>query len=189
MGCLFKLPPLIGWLLEEFYSELMQVIVFMKVKLFLSVFVGILFACVSFSAIMFASGDRVYSLKLAIISGILFALMFLAFWAVYEKIRGKRYAEAEKQITSPIIIKSNGNFNMGRKVRNANIYLCSDKIVFVSLDEKPYALEEIPLDNIGKCEAGNIDLNIFLKSGKAFSVCTIDAQLITEKLRENIKVS
>ena len=43
----------------------------------------------------------------------------------------------EKEITSPVFYKTNGNFNLGNgKVKNGNIYFCEAGIVCVSLEEK-----------------------------------------------------
>jgi hypothetical protein len=97
----------------------------------------------------------------------------------------KRYAKFEKEITSPIFYKTNGNFNLGNgKVKNGNVYFCEAGIVCVCLEEKPYTLDEILLQDIERFQFDNIHLNIFAKDGRMFVLTAPDAAKIIEVLRQ-----
>ncbi len=50
------------------------------------------------------------------------------------------------------MLKINGNLDTGKEVRNANIYLCKDRIVFASLDKKKPAVVEIMANQFIYCE-------------------------------------
>lgn len=96
----------------------------------------------------------------------------------------KRYAEIEKQIPYSIFYKTNGNFDLGCKIRNGNIYFCKAGIVCVSLDEKPYSLDEILVQDIERMRFDKIHLHIFTKDGRSFRITLPDAEKIVELLKE-----
>ena len=97
----------------------------------------------------------------------------------------KRYAKFEKEITSPVFYKTNGNFNLGNgKVKNGNIYFCEAGIVCVCLEEKPYTLDEILLQDVERYQFDNIHLNIFAKDGRIFVITLPDVQKVIEVLRQ-----
>ena len=121
----------------------------------------------------------------AAISGLLFYLMLFPVLVVYQNTMDKRYATFEKEITSPIFYKTNGNFDLGNgKVKNGNIYFCEAGIVCVCLEDKPYSLDEILLQDIERYQFDNIHLNIFAKDGRVFVLTTADAAKIIEILRQ-----
>ena len=102
----------------------------MKAKAILSVFMGFLFGLLGYFALLLLDIDQ--SFQLAVISGLLFALLLFPVLIVYGNIMDKRYTEFEKEITSPVFYKTNGNFNLGNgKVKNGNIYFCEAGIVCV----------------------------------------------------------
>ena len=155
----------------------------MKTNVFLSVFTGLLFGLISYFALRLLETDQ--SSQLAAFSGSLFALLLFPVLVVYQKTMDKRYAKLEKEITSPIFYKTNGNFNLGNgKVKNGNIYFCESGIVCVSLEEKPYTLDEILLQDIERYQFDNTHLNIFAKDGRFFVITLPDATRIIEALRE-----
>ena len=83
----------------------------------------------------------------------------------------KRYAKFEKEITSPIFYKTNGNFNLGNgKVKNGNIYFCEAGIVCVCLEEKPYSLDEILIQNIAHFSYTFTQLNIITNDNRLFVI-------------------
>ena len=97
----------------------------------------------------------------------------------------KRYARFEKEITSPIFYKTNGNFNLGNgKVKNGNIYFCEAGIVCVCLEDKPYSLDEILLQDIVQYQFDNIHFTLLTTDGRIFIITTPDATQIVEVLRE-----
>ena len=155
----------------------------MKAKVFLSTFTGFLFGLIGYFVLLLLNIDQPF--QLAVISGLLFALLLFPVLVVYGRIMDKRYAKLEKEITSPIFYKTNGNFNLGNgKVKNGNIYFCEAGIVCVCLEEKPYTLDEILLQDIERYQFDNIHLNIFAKDGRIFAITLPDAKKIIEILRE-----
>lgn len=153
----------------------------MKTKVILSAFAGFLFGLFGYFVLRLIDFDL--SFQLAVASGLLFALLLFPFLVVYEKVIDKRYAKIEKEITSPIFYKTNGNFNLGNgKVKNGNIYFCEAGIVCVCLEDKPYSLDEILLQDIERYQFDNIHLNIFAKDGRIFVITLPDAQKILDLL-------
>ena len=97
----------------------------------------------------------------------------------------KKYEKFEKEITSPVFYKTNGNFNLGSgKAKNGNIYFCEEGIVCICLDEKPYTLDEILLQDIDHYQFDDIHLNIFTKDGRLFVVTLPDAQNVIKMVKE-----
>ena len=155
----------------------------MKAKAVLSVITGFFFGLIGYFVLLLLNIDQ--SFQLAALSGLLFALLLFPVLVVYEKVIDKRYAKIEKEITSPIFYKTNGNFNLGNgKVKNGNIYFCEAGIVCVCLEDKPYSLDEILLQDIDRYQFDNIHLNIFAKDGRIFVITLPDAQKVIEVLRE-----
>ena len=155
----------------------------MKGKVFLSAFAGFLFGLMGYFVLRLFDVDQPF--QLAVISGLLFALLLLPVLVINGNIMDKRYAKFEKNITSPIFYKTNGNFILDNgKVKNGNIYFCEAGIVCVCLDEKPYSLDEILLQDIERYQCDNIHLNIFAKDGREFVLTTPDAANIIKVLEQ-----
>ena len=141
----------------------------MKANVFLSAFTGFLFGLIGYFVLLLLDIDQ--PLQLAVISGLLFALLLFPVLVVYGNIMDKRYAKFEKEITSPIFYKTNGNFNLGNgKFKNGNIYFCEAGIVCVCLEEKPYTLDEILLQNIDHYTYTFTQLNIFTNDDRLFVI-------------------
>ncbi len=141
----------------------------MKAKVILSAFAGFLFGLFGYFVLRLIDFDL--SFQLAVASGLLFALLLFSFLVVYEKIVNRRYTKFEQEITSPIFYKTNGNFNLGNgKVKNGNIYFCEAGIVCVCLEEKPYTLDEILLQNIDHYTYTFTQLNIFTNDDRLFVI-------------------
>ena len=155
----------------------------MKAKAVLSVITGFFFGLIGYFVLLLLNIDQPF--QLAALSGLLFALLLFPVLVVYGNIMDKRYAKFEKEITSPIFYKTNGNFNLGNgKVKNGNVYFCEDGIVCVCLEDKPYTLDEILLQDIERFQFDNIHLNIFAKDGRIFILTAPDAAKIIEVLRQ-----
>ena len=153
----------------------------MKAKAILSVFMGFLFGLLGYFALLLLDIDQ--SFQLAVISGLLFALLLFPVLIVYGNIMDKRYTEFEKEIASPVFYKTNGNFNLGNsKVKNGNIYFCEAGIVCVCLEEKPYTLDEILLQNIDHYTYTFSQLNIFTNDGRLFVITVPKADEIIDLL-------
>ena len=155
----------------------------MKAKVILSAFAGFLFGLLGYFILLLLHIDQAF--LLAVLSGLLFALLLFPVLIVYGNIMNKRYAKFEQEITSPIFYKTNGNVNLGNgKVKNGNIYFCEAGIVCVCLEEKPYTLDEILLQDIERYQFDNIHLNIFAKDGRVFVLTIPDAAKIIDVLRK-----
>ena len=153
----------------------------MKAKGFLSAFTGFFFGLIGYFVLLLLDIDQPF--QLAVMSGLLSALLLFPFLVVYEKIMEKRYAKFEKEITSPIFYKANGNFNLGNgKVKNGNIYFCEAGIVCVCLEEKPYTLDEILLQNIDHYTYTFSQLNVFTNDGRLFVITVPKADEIIDLL-------
>ena len=155
----------------------------MKTKVFLSAFTGSLFGIIGYYVLLLLDIDQPF--QLAVLSGLLFALLLFPALVVCGNIMDKRYEKFEKEITSPICYKTNGNFNLGGgRVKNGNIYFCEAGIVCVCLEDKPYTLDEILLQDIERYQFDNMHLNIIAKDGRIFVITLPDAQKVIEVLRE-----
>ena len=141
----------------------------MKAKVFLSAFTGFFFGLIGYFVLLLLDIDQPF--QLAALSGLLFALLLFPVLVVYQYIMDKRYAKFEKEITSPIFYKTNGNFNLGNgKVKNGNIYFCEAGIVCVCLEEKPYSLDEILIQNIAHFSYTFTQLNIITNDNRLFVI-------------------
>lgn len=155
----------------------------MKTKVFLSAFTGSLFGIIGYYVLLLLDIDQPF--QLAVLSGLLFALLLFPALVVCGNIMDKRYEKFEKEITSPIFYKTNGNFNLGGgRVKNGNIYFCEAGIVCVCLEDKPYTLDKILLQDIERYQFDNMHLNIIAKDGRIFVITLPDAQKAIEVLRE-----
>ena len=153
----------------------------MKAKVFLSAFTGFLFGLIGYFVLFLLDIDQPF--QLAALSGLLFALLLFPVLVVYGNIMDKRYAKFEKEITSPIFYKTNGNFNLGNgKVKNGNVYFCEAGIVCVCLEEKPYTLDEILLQDIDRYTYTFSQLNVFTNDGMLFVITVPKADEIIDLL-------
>ena len=141
----------------------------MKAKAVLSVITGFFFGLTGYFVLLLINIDQ--SFQLAVASGLLFGLLLFPVLIVYGNIMAKRYAKFEKEITSPIFYKTNGNFNLGNgKVKNGNIYFCEAGIVCVCLEDKPYSLDEILIQNIAHFSYTFTQLNIITNDNRLFVI-------------------
>ena len=153
----------------------------MKEKVFLSAFTGFFFGLIGYFVLFLLDIDHAF--QLAVLCGLLFALLLVPILVVYGNIMDKRYAKFEKEITSPIFYKTTGNFNLGNgKVKNGTIYFCEAGIVCVCLDEKPYTLDEILLQNIDHYTYTFTQLNIFTNDDRLFVITVPKADEIIDIL-------
>ena len=153
----------------------------MKAKVFLSAFTGFLFGLIGYFVLLLLDIDQ--PVQLAALSGLLFALLLFPVLVVYGNIMDKRYAKFEKEITSPIFYKTSGNFNLGNgKIKNGNIYFCEAGIVCVCLEEKPYTLDEIRLQDIDRYTYTFSQLNVFTNDGRLFVITVPRADEIIDLL-------
>ena len=155
----------------------------MKAKALLSAITGFFFGLITYFLLQYLQMDD--AVLISVFAGLLFYILLFVFLLVYGKIMDKKYAEFEKKITSPIFYKTSGNFNLGNgKVKNGNIYFCEAGIVCLCLDEKPYTLDEILVQDIDRYQFDDIHLNIFAKDGRLFVITLPDAKNVIKTLNE-----
>ncbi len=155
----------------------------MKTEAVFSAITGFFFALITYFLLQYLEIDD--ALLISVFGGLLFYILLLLLLLVYGKIMDKKYAEFEKEITSPVFYKTNGNFNLGNgKVKNGNIYFCEAGIVCLCLDEKPYTLDEILLQDVDHYQFDDIHLNIFTKDGRLFVITLPDAKNVIKVLKE-----
>ena len=141
----------------------------MKTKAFLAAFGGIFFGLIGYFVLLLLDIDQPF--QLAVLSGLLFALLLFPVLIVYEQVINKRYKKFEKEILSPVFLKVNGNFYLGGSdVKNGNIYFCEDGIVCICLEDKPYTKDEILLQNIDHFRYTPTQLSIFTNDERIFVI-------------------
>ena len=146
----------------------------MKAKAVLSAITGLFFGFTTYFVLRYIEESDAF--LFAVIGGLFFYLVLFVFLIMHEKTMDKKYAEFEKKILSPVFHKTNGNFKLHNgKIKNANIYFCEDGIALISLDEKPYIMEEIKRSNIYRIQCDDIHFNINTSDGKFYIITMPDA--------------
>ena len=140
----------------------------MKIKAVISAIIGFFFGLTGYFVLIFCNIEQPF--KLSVECGLLFAILLFVVFIVSEMIMDKRYAKFEKEITSPVFYKTNGNFYLDDNIKNGNIYFCEDGIVCVCLDEKPYTLDEILLRNIDHFRYTSTQLSIFTDDERVYVI-------------------
>lgn len=155
----------------------------MKVKAILSAVTGFSFGLITYIVLRYIEEPN--ALLLAIISGMFVYLILFSFIIIYEKVTNKKYAEFEKKILSPVFHRTNGNFKLHNgKIKNANIYFCEEGVALISLDEKPYVMEEIQRSNIYRIQCDDVHFNINTSDEKMYIITIPDAKEVFRKLKE-----
>lgn len=154
----------------------------MKAKAVLSAITGLFFGFTTYFVLRYIEESDAF--LFAVIGGLFFYLVLFVFLIMHEKTMDKKYAEFEKKILSPVFHKTNGNFKLHNGIKNANIYFCEDGIALISLDEKPYIMEEIKRSNIYRIQCDDIHFNINTSDGKFYIITMPDAKEVFRKLKE-----
>lgn len=153
----------------------------MKAKIVVCAITGFFFGLFGFFVLLLLNIDQPFQLSVA--CGLLFALLLFPFLVGYERIINQKYAKIEKEIASPVFYKTNGNFNLGNgKVKNGNIYFCEAGIVCVCLEDKPYTLDEILLQNIDHYTYTFTQLNIFTNDDRVLIITAPKVDEIIDNL-------
>lgn len=139
----------------------------MKGKIVFCTVFSFLFGLMGYFVLLLLDIDQ--PLLLALMAGLLFALLLLPTVVIIETIADRRYARFEKEILSPVFHKTGTLIALDHKtVRNGRVYFCEAGIVLISMDEKPYLMEEILLANLQRYDFDNIHLNICTNDGRVF---------------------
>lgn len=147
-----------------------------------SVITGSFFGLITYIILIMIEPEIAFVLSW--ISGLLFCILLLWTLVIASKINEKRYLKFEKNINFEIFYKTNGNFTTANGIINGNIYFCERGIVFVSLDKKPYAVDEVLLENIQRYEIDNTHINIYTKDWKKYFIVVPDANNVLQILKE-----
>ena len=155
----------------------------MGIKLLLSAGFGIFFG-VSLHSLYKFMGIEI-SLFLTVFSMAGFSMLSCLFFILYKKVMDKRYDKIEAEIPCPVFYKTNGNFDLGGgKIKNGNIYFCEAGIICVSMEKKPYTLDEILIQDIHKISYDTIHLHLYTKDGRLFKITLPDASDVVELLKQ-----
>lgn len=154
----------------------------MKGVKILSAICGILFAVLAYFPLRAVIPED--AAILSVLAGFLFGVLLFLVLLIHDKWMNRKYSEFEKTIPSPIFYQTSGNFNLGNGVRNGRIYFCENGIVCASLDEKPLAVELLPLQNIERYGFDPVHMNIYVDDGRMFLITTSDAPEILEILKK-----
>lgn len=153
----------------------------MKTKIVLSAFLGFFFWLFGYFILLLLNIAQPF--QLSALCGLLFALLLFPTLVAYEKVMAQRYSKFEKEITSPIFYKTNGNFYLGgNNIKNGNFYFCEDGIVCVCLGKKPYTLDEILLQNIDHFRYTSTQLSVFTNDERIFVITLSKADEIIDLL-------
>lgn len=155
----------------------------MGVKLLLSAGFGIFFGVSLHSLYKFMGIEISLFLTAFSMAGI--SILSCLFFVLYEKVMDNRYAKIEAEIPYPVFYKTNGNYDLGGgKTKNGNIYFCDAGIICVSMEKKPYTLDEILIQDIHKISYDTIHLHIHTKDGRLFKITLPDASDVVELLQQ-----
>lgn len=155
----------------------------MGVQFLLSARFGIFFSISMHSLFKFMGIELDLFLTVFSMTGI--SILSCIFFILYKKVLDKRYARIESEIPCPVFYKTNGNFDLGGgKIKNGNLYFCDVGIICVSMEKKPYTLNEILIQNIYKISYDTIHLHIHTKDGRLFKITLPDASDVVELLKQ-----
>ena len=125
------------------------------------------------------------AIRLGLLAFAVVALALHVLLSVTEARMNKQYAKIERTLQSPVIYQTIANFNLGRDVVNGKVYLCRNSIVFATIDRTPYAVQQIPSDQLARYEQDEIHLRLFTKDGKEYHLVLPDAPELAQVIREN----
>lgn len=155
----------------------------MKHKGILSAFCGVIFAVMVF---LFYKALAWFgnALSVSLFSGALFGLLLYFCLRFVEKRGERQYRQLEQEILSPIFHQTNGNFHLGDKVRNGNIYFCDAGILFALLDARPPVLDTLPARNIDSFQFEGVHMVVHTVDGNQYVITAVDVPAIRNALRE-----
>ena len=106
----------------------------------------------------------------AISAAIIFAITFPSVYLL-NKSNTKRFEKAETEISDNIKFKTEGFVQKGvDKGTNAKLYFCEDKLILISLIERPYHSEIIMKNSIVNIDFDLIYVDIFTQDGDCYKI-------------------
>ena len=155
----------------------------MKGKIFLSLIVGVILGGIALVVGLLFAPDIAFALGLLVLA--LSAMAMHVILSITEARVNKRYAAIERLIQSPILYQTIANFNLGSGVVNGKVYVCKSGIVFASVDQTPYAVQQIPADMLARYEHEEINLRLYTKDGREYHLVLPDAPEVIEAIKAN----
>ena len=155
----------------------------MQGKILLSLIVGVLMGGVTMGVSLFLAPDIALALGLLVLA--LSAMAMHVILSVVEARVNKQYAKIERLLQSPILYQTVANFNLGSGVVNGRVYVCKTGIVFASIDQTPYAVQQIPADMLARYEQEEINLRLYTKDGREYHLVLPDAPELVEVIKKH----
>ena len=155
----------------------------MKGKIFLSLIVGVVLGGIALVVGVLLAPDIAFALGLLVLA--LSAMAMHVILSITEARLNKRYAMIERLLQSPILYQTIANFNLGSGVVNGKVYVCKSGIVFASVDQTPYAVQQIPAEMLARYEHEEINLRLYTKDGREYHLVLPDAPEVIEAIKAN----
>ena len=140
----------------------------MQGKIFLSLIVGVIMGGVTLAVGLVLATDIALALGLLVLA--LSAMAMHVILSIVEARVNRQYAKIERLFKSPILYRTVANFNLGNGVVNGRVYVCKTGIVFASIDQTPYAVQQIPADMLARYEQEEINLRLYTNYGKIYTL-------------------
>lgn len=153
----------------------------MKVLALLSAFTGLFFGIICFFILQLFFPEDAFLISAAAAIG--YYIVLFLFLMLYDRNMKTRYKQAEKHISSPILFKATCQIHS----RGACVYICENKMVLISLDKKPYVMEELLFENIISISYNQFQLNILANDDRLYMIKTSEIAKIVELLDEKCK--
>ncbi len=122
------------------------------------------------------------ALPVSVVFGLFFYVILYPFLWFAEKKREQKVAQAETYLPDDVICKTDGNVIYDHYVKNCRLYLYSNELLFLCLDDKPVSLNRISVGNIAFCSGEGNSLNIHMKNGEVICVSSPEAQKLHSAL-------
>ena len=119
----------------------------------------------------------------ALFSGALATLLFHVTLTILEKRIDRLYAVAEKQIKSPIVYQTRGEFTYKDAYVPGAIYFCQDRITFISVNVEPNVFDELLKDDIETFEFKDTYIEICTKDGRRCAITPLFPQEVAKELK------
>ena len=126
------------------------------------------------------------ALLLSIVSGLVFGAAFYPCLLIYGSVIDRRYRKFEKNMLSPVLYKTMGNFPMpDQKNRTGMVYVCEDGLAFALMEEKPYLWDKMLRENVEYINHTPQQLLIVTKQGQRMTVNVPNAEEVMAALQKN----
>lgn len=155
----------------------------MQGKIFLSLIVGVIMGGVTLAVGLVLATDIALALGLLVLA--LSAMAMHVILSIVEVRVNRQYAKIERLFKSPILYRTVANFNLGNGVVNGRVYICQSGIVFASIDQTPYAVQQIPAEQLERYEQEEINLRLYTKDGREYHLVLPDAPEVIEAIKAN----